>query len=224
MTESAQQQQQQRIFERLSQAVVDMDETLAEKIATMIVHEGLDCTKAIETGLGEGMARVGKLYETGEYFIPDLLVCADALQKASDILKTGLYQYPLSKGRVVIGTIYGDTHDLGKNIVTLFMTSAGYEVLDLGKDVPARLFVDEAVKWNADIIAISTLMTTTMKNIKDVIDLLVTEKKREQFWVMLGGKPISYNFAAKIGADGYAQNAVQAVKFLDNTISKLRRY
>jgi methylmalonyl-CoA mutase cobalamin-binding domain/chain len=225
MTELTQQRQQrqQQIFERLSQAVVDMDEMLAENIARMIVDEGLNCAEAIEIGLGEGMMRVGELYETGEYFIPDILVCADAVQKASSILKTGLLQYPLSKGRVVIGTVYGDTHDIGKNIVTLFMTSAGYEVYDLGKDVSARFFVDEAVKWNADIIAISTLMTTTMKNIKEVIDLLVTENKREQFLVMVGGKPISHNFATKIGADGYAQNAVQAVKFLDDTISKRRR-
>lgn len=215
---------QQQIFEHLSQAVVDQDETQAEKIATIIVRQGWDCAKAIETGLGGGMAKVGQLYETGEYFIPDLLVCADAVQKASAILRTGLLQNPLSKGRVVIGTIFGDTHDIGKNIVTLFLESAGYAVLDLGKDVSARLFVDEAVQWNADIIAISTLMTTTMKNIKDVIDLLVAENKRKQFQVMIGGKPISHEFATKIKADGYANNAVQAVKLVDDTISKLRRY
>ncbi|MDR0611576.1 MAG: corrinoid protein [Planctomycetaceae bacterium] len=214
---------QQQFFEQLSQAVVDQDETLAEKIATIIVRNGLDCAKAIETGLGGGMAKVGQLYETGEYFIPDLLVCADTVQNAAAILRTGLLQNPLSKGRVVLGTIFGDTHDIGKNIVALFLNSAGYEVLDLGKDVSAHLFVDEAVKWNADIIAVSTLMTTTMKNIKEVIDLLVAENKRNRFRVMVGGKPISHDFATKIKADGYANNAVQAVKLLDDTISKLRR-
>jgi methylmalonyl-CoA mutase cobalamin-binding domain/chain len=215
---------QQQIFEQLSLAIVDRDETQAEKIATIIVRKGFDCAKAIETGLGGGMTRVGQLYETGEYFIPDLLVCADAVQNAAAILRKGLLQNPLPKGRVVIGTIFGDTHDIGKNIVTLFLTSAGYEVLDLGKDVSARLFVNESVKWNADIIAISTLMTTTMKNIKDVIDLLVAENKRQRFRVIVGGKPVSPDFATKINADGYANNAVQAVKLLDDTISKLRRY
>jgi methanogenic corrinoid protein MtbC1 len=214
---------QEYFFERLSQAVVDRDETLAKKIAEVIVDEGMDCNKAIEIGLSGGMARVGSLYETGEYFIPDLLVCADTVQEAMTVLRTGLIQNPLHKGRVVIGTIFGDTHDLGKNIVMLFLTSAGYEVFDLGKDISARSFVDEAVKWNADIIAVSTLMTTCMKNIGDVFDLLVTENKRERFYVIIGGKPISFDFATKIGADGYAENAVQAVKLIDTMISKRKK-
>ncbi|MDR1268004.1 MAG: cobalamin-dependent protein [Planctomycetaceae bacterium] len=211
---------QQYFFECLSQSVVDMDEKQAKKIAKMIINESMDCNKAIEIGLSGGMARVGTLYETGEYFIPDLLVCADVVQEAMTVLRTGLIQNPLSKGRVVIGTIFGDTHDLGKNIVILFLMSAGYEVLDLGKDVSARSFVDEAVKWKADIIAISTLMTTCMKNIKDVIDLLITENKRKQFRIIIGGKPVSFNFATIIGADGYAENAVQTVKLLDTIFSK----
>jgi methanogenic corrinoid protein MtbC1 len=220
MTKLIELKQQQYFFERLSQSVVDMDEEQAKKIAEMIINEGMDCNKAIEIGLSGGMARVGTLYETGEYFIPDLLVCADVVQEAMTVLRTGLIQNSLSKGRVVIGTIFGDTHDLGKNIVILFLMSAGYEVLDLGKDVSARSFVDEAVKWKADIIAISTLMTTCMKNIGDVIDLLVTENKRKQFHVIIGGKPVSFDFATKIGADGYAENAVQTVKLLDTTFSK----
>lgn len=206
---------QQQLFDTLSQAVVDMNDDAAKKAADIIVSEGFDSTEAIEIGLGGGMAKAGELYEAGEYFIPDLLVCADTAQKAADVLQTGLMREPSSKGRVVIGTIFGDTHDLGKNIAALFMASAGYEVFDLGKDVTARRFLDEAVERKADVIAISAQMTTTMKNLKDVIDLLHAEYKRSQFYVIIGGKPVSHDFAKKIGADGYAENAVQAVKLLN---------
>ncbi|GHV48465.1 dimethylamine corrinoid protein [Clostridia bacterium] len=207
------------LFSELARAIVDMDEdaavSVAEIIAVKIVNGQLDIASAIEIGVGGGMDKVGELYESGEYFIPDLLVCADAAQKAVDVLLKSAIREPTKKGIVVIGTAAGDTHDIGKNIVALFMKSAGYEVIDLGKDVPARRFVDSAVMHKADVIAVSTLMTTTMGNIKDIIELLAAEKKRHLFKVIIGGKPVCEEFAEEIGADGYAENAVAAVRLLN---------
>ncbi|MGN1410498.1 MAG: B12-binding domain-containing protein [Eubacteriales bacterium] len=118
------------------------------------------------------------------------------------------------KGRIVIGTIFGDTHDIGKNIVSLLLSGAGYDVLDLGRDVSAENFVDGAIEYNADIIAISTLMTTTMNNMKDVVDLLIERGVRDRFRVIIGGKPCSLSFAKKIGADGYSSNAPGALRLV----------
>jgi methylmalonyl-CoA mutase cobalamin-binding domain/chain len=127
----------------------------------------------------------------------------------------------VKKGRIVMGTVTGDTHDIGKNIVELFLSAAGFEVRDLGKDVSARTFVDQAVEFGADIIAVSTLMTTTMRNMKDIIDLLETEGIRDKFKVIIGGKPTSLAFAEKIGADGYSENAIEAVRLVDKMTRKL---
>jgi methylmalonyl-CoA mutase cobalamin-binding domain/chain len=203
------------LLERLSRAVTDMDEAMAERAARIFLKRGFDCGKAIEIGLGKGMARVGELYESGEYFIPDLLSCAETMEKAAVILKRGLKGAAPVKGRVVIGTISGDTHDIGKNIVALFISAAGYELYDLGKDVSAEIFIEKGYEFNAQVIAVSTLMSSAMKRMKEIIDILNREGKRECFKVIVGGAPVSEEFAKQIGADGYAESGVKAVKLLD---------
>lgn len=203
------------LFLQLSDAVVDMDEVKSAQIAQTIVEEKLDVLVAIEQGLVAGMARAGDLFEQEEYFITELLLCADSMDAAMEVFKPHIKKEDKkSKGRIVIGSIYGDTHDIGKNIVALIIESAGYDVLDLGRDVSARKYVDSAVAFQADIIAMSTLMTTTMENMGDVIKLLVQEGKRDLFKIIIGGKPVSKSFAKKIGADDYASNAGSALRLV----------
>ena len=201
------------LYERLADAIAQMDEDEAATLAKQIVEEGLSISGAIEQGLIAGMNRVSELYEKEEYFLTEVLMCADAMDAAFAILSPHLQTGGLAaRGRIVIGTIYGDTHDIGKNIVALMLRGAGYAVLDLGKDVPAEQFVDEAMAFRADIIAVSTLMTTTMENMRQVIVCLKERGLRERIKVIIGGKPCSPAFARRIGADGYSSNAAGAIR------------
>lgn len=209
------------IYKDLAQAVVDMDEIEAGRLAQEVVRCGLPITEAIEQGLVAGMDEVGQLYEKEEYFITELLSCADAMNAAMEVFAPLMTSTDrLNKGKIVIGSIFGDTHDIGKNIVALLLSGAGFDVLDLGRDVPAECFVDEAVQFEADIIAVSTLMTTTMSNMKVVIDLLCERGIREQFKVIIGGKPCSMGFAKKIGADGYSANAPAALRLVKKIMAQ----
>lgn len=209
------------LFLQLANAVAEMDEANSSIIAQKIVNERLDVLEAIEQGLVPGMSRAGDLFEAEEYFIPELLICADAMDAAMKIFMPHIkIEEKKSKGKIVIGTIFGDTHDIGKNIVALIIRSAGFDVLDLGRDVTARKFVNAATEFKADIIAISTLMTTTMENMAEVIKLLNEEGKRDLFKVIIGGKPVSSAFAKKIGADGYSANAGGALRAVKSIIAE----
>ena len=209
------------LYEELAQAVVDMDDETAERLAREIVDRGLPVPQAIEQGLVLGMEKAGQLFENEEYFITELLLCADAMDAAMNVFAPRMKATDRSmKGKIVIGSIFGDTHDIGKNIVALMLSGAGFDVLDLGRDVSAERFVDEAVRFEADIIAISTLMTTTMNNMKDVIDLLCEKGIRDQFKVIIGGKPCSKSFAKKIGADDYSANAPAALRLVKRIMTE----
>jgi dimethylamine corrinoid protein len=201
------------LFEKLSQAIIDMDEIEAKKLALQIVENNLSVTEAIEQGLVKGMDKVGDLFECEEYFISELLLCADAMNEAMKVFSPLIKSEDKKcKGKIVIGSIFGDTHDIGKSIVALMLSGAGFDVLDLGRDVSAESFVNNALAFDADIIAISTLMTTCMNNMKDVPDLLNEKGIREKFKVIIGGKPCSKGFAIKIGADDYSSTATSAVR------------
>ncbi len=204
---------EQQLFQELSDAVVDMDEEKAVSTAEVVVEEGYDAYRAIDQGLADGMSRAGQLFEEEEYFIPELLMCSDAMYAGLDVLKPHLKTVDSGqKQKVVLGVIEGDTHDIGKNLVKIMLETSGFEVFDLGRDIPAQQFVQKAQETEAQIIAISTLMTTTMDGMAEVIRILDEEKVRERFKVMVGGGPISQTFADKIGADGYASNAAEAVR------------
>lgn len=201
------------VYTRLASAIVDMDEDAARALAGQAIDLGLPAAQIIERGLIAGMTRVSELYEAEEYFLTEVLLCADAMDAALEVVSPHMdKQEAPMRGRVVIGTIWGDTHDIGKNIVALMLRGAGFAVLDLGRDVSAARFVDAALEFNADIIAVSTLMTTTMDNMKSVIDLLDERGLRERFRVIIGGKPCSAGFARRIGASGYSSNAAGAVR------------
>lgn len=208
------------VLQRIADAVVDMDEDLVRILVEEAINEKKEYTDIIDLGLTKGMEEVGLLFEQEEYFIPELLACADAMYAGLDLLSPFLSaqkQKP-KKGKIVIGAVEGDTHDIGKSIVALLLQVSGYEVIDLGRDVSARRFVDTAIEQQAQIIAISSLMTTTMGNMAHVIRLLCQEGVRDRFQVILGGKPISPAFAKRIGADGYAANAAGAVRLVDRIL------
>jgi dimethylamine corrinoid protein len=203
----------EELFGNLSDAVLEMDEDLTVVLSKQVIDNKVDAFEAIDKGLAQGMLRAGKLFEEVEYFVPGLLMCSDAMYAGLDILKPHIkVDGQVDKFKAVIGVIEGDTHDIGKNLVKLMLETSGFELVDLGRDVPPRRFVDKAQEIGADIIAIGTLMTTTMDGMGEVIDILNKENIRDRFKVIIGGSPISQSFADKIGADGYARNAVQAVK------------
>jgi corrinoid protein of di/trimethylamine methyltransferase len=190
-----------------------MEEERTRQLSIEAVNLGINALTAIEHGLVDGMNRAGKFFETEEYFIPELLLCSDAMYAGLDILRPHLkYEENKIRHKIVIGVVEGDTHDIGKNLVKIMLEASGFEILDLGRDIPPQRFVDEAVKAQASVIALSTLMTTTMDGMAEVIQLLHQAKVRERFKVIVGGGPISQSFANRIGADGYAAGAPAAVK------------
>ncbi|MDR0817080.1 MAG: corrinoid protein [Clostridiales Family XIII bacterium] len=205
-----------QLYRELAEAVVEMDEELVRELAQKSLESGFDAFETIDRGLSQGMAEAGRLFEEEEYFVPELVMCSDALNVGIDILKPHLKTDSAArKSRAVIGVIEGDTHDIGKNLVRIMLDAAGFEMIDLGRDVPPSVFVEAAVKNEAELILLSSLMTTTMDGMKEVIDLLNAGGIREQIKVVVGGGPVSQAFADRIGADGYSRNAAEAVRLCD---------
>jgi dimethylamine corrinoid protein len=209
------------LFQALSDAVVEMDEDRTRQLSIQAVEHGVDAYAAIDRGLVHGMSRAGELFESEEYFIPELLLCSDAMYAGLDILKPHLEQNTdHRRQKIVMGVVEGDTHDIGKNLVKIMLEASGFEVLDLGRDIPPQRFVETAVAENACVIALSTLMTTTMDAMAEVIQLLEAAKLRERFKVIIGGGPISQAFADRIGADGYASGAPSAVRLVEELVGQ----
>ncbi|MCR4400576.1 MAG: corrinoid protein [Syntrophomonadaceae bacterium] len=206
-------EQREHLFGQLSDAVVAMDVEQAQALSRAAVEHGLDAGEAMEQGLADGMHRAGIRYERQEYFIPELLLCSDAMYAGLEVLRPHMSNsHCRRRGTVVIGVVEGDTHDIGKNLVKIMLEAAGFEVHDLGRDVSARRFVDRTMEVGADILALSTLMTTTMPRMQDVLMLLQQEGHRHRVRVLVGGGPVSQAFADRIGADGYAPNASAAAR------------
>jgi corrinoid protein of di/trimethylamine methyltransferase len=201
------------LYKQLADSVVDMDEDAAVRLSRQVVDEDGDAYKAIDQGLARGMERAGQLFEEEEYFVPEIIICSDAMNAGIEILKPHLKtDGGAARYRAVIGVIEGDTHDIGKNLVKIMLESAGFDIVDLGRDVPPQTFIDKALEGRAQLILLSSLMTTTMDAMADVVKLLVRQGVRDQFKVAVGGGPISKAFSDRIGADGYAKNAAEAVR------------
>lgn len=173
----------------------------------------MDPAEIIEKGLAEGMNEVGIRFERGKLFLPHVMMAADAMTAGVDALKELMPEGASGSklGVIVNGTVEGDVHDIGKAIVSTMLQSAGFEVHDIGRDVPTRKFIEKAKEVNADMIGISALMTTTLQGQRDVIELLKEEGMRDKVKVMVGGAPATQAWADKIGADCYAENASEAV-------------
>jgi len=201
------------ILADLARGVLDMDEDLAVQAAQEAIDGELDAYEAITKGLVVGMNEAGRLYDEEEYFVPELLLCSDAMYAALDVLRPHLKAADRgARVGCVIGVVQGDTHDIGKNLVKIMLDVSGFEVHDLGRDVPLADFVEKAKETGSQLICLSTLMTTTMDGMASVIQMLEEEGIRDRYKVLVGGGPISQSFAERIGADGYADNASAAVR------------
>lgn len=210
----------QAVLDELAAAVLSLDEEKAVQAAEKALHQGVDPYLAIQDGLLAGMNQAGKLFEEQEYFVPELLVASDALYAGLSVLRPHIRDESLAvPGKVVIGVVEGDTHDVGKNLVRIILQTKGFEVHDLGRDVPPATFVDKAVELGADVIALSTLMTTTMVNMEAVVKLLAQRGLRQRFRVIVGGSPISKAYADRIGADGYSRDAIGAADLVKRLVS-----
>ena len=195
---------------RLYDAVVNMDEEAAVELSNAILKEGVDASMAIMNGLAAAMDKVGVLYANHEYFVPELLLCADALYAGLGILRPHIKAKEIeAKGQIVIGVVEGDVHDIGKNLVKAMFDAAGWIVHDLGRDVKLERFVEEQQRTNSEIVALSALMTTSMLAIPKVIQMVKT--RDPNVMVMVGGAPLTREIANSYGADGYARTAAEAV-------------
>ena len=218
----ADENRRKEILAKLAEAVVEYDEEEAKKWSEIAVNEGLDAMDAIMNGLAAGMEKVGDLYDKQEYFVPELLMSADALYLGLDILKPQIKKETVRKmGQVVIGTVQGDVHDIGKNIIKLMFDVGGFEVHDLGRDVPLERFVEEQMRTDSEIVAMSAMMTTTMMGMKKVIEMI--KEKNPNVKIMLGGAPVTQDVATLFGADGYAESAGNAVQEAIKMVSQLRK-
>lgn len=217
-------QKKQEILKKLNDGVVNFDEEMVKDAAQEALDEGIKAMTAIMDGLAAGMEVVGDLYDKHEYFVPELLMCADALYAGLDILRPQVQEGEdggESKGQVVIGTVQGDVHDIGKNLIKLMFDIAGFTVHDLGRDVPLEKFVEEQIHTDSEIVALSAMMTTTMMGMKKVVQMI--KEKNPNVAIMLGGAPLTKEVADLFGADGYAESAGNAVQEAIKMISQLRK-
>lgn len=211
-----------QLLGHLKEGVVNFDEDLVKKTSEEVLENGLDAYDAIMNGLAAGMEKVGELYDKQEYFVPEMLMAADALYVGLDILKPHIKQEESGvKGQVVIGTVQGDVHDIGKNLVKLMFEIGGFTVHDLGRDVPLERFVEEQIKTDAEIVALSAMMTTTMMGMKKVVEMM--KSKNPNVAIMLGGAPLTKDIATLFGADGYADSAGNALQEAIKMIGQLRK-
>ena len=202
-------------FSALIEAVIGGDGPTAREAAADLIAAGASPVQVLNDGLLVAMRLVGDKWKANEIFLPEVLMAVEAWTAANEAVEPHLSASAIrdaKRGVVVIGTVKGDIHEIGKNIVATLLKTAGFEVHDLGKDLPASTFVSEAERLGADIIAASALMTTTMPYMKDVVEYLQSKKKREQFFYLIGGAPVSEAVAQAIGADAYGKTAEDGVR------------
>ena len=212
----------EEILKKLAECVVEFDEDGAKEWAQKALDSGMDAFEAIMDGLAAGMEKVGDLYDQHEYFVPELLMSGDALYAGLDVLKPHIKKESVKNmGQVVIGTVQGDVHDIGKNIIKLMFEVGGFDVHDLGRDVPLEKIVEEQLRTDSEIVAMSAMMTTTMVGMKKVIEMI--KEKNPNVAIMLGGAPVTQDVADLWGADGYAEKAGNAVQEAIKMISQLRK-
>ena len=211
---------EKEIIERLKKSVISQDEEGAKVAAKEAVTQNLDPIKCIEEGLAAGMNVIGDMFERAEIFVPHIIVSADAFTEAMKILKPLIKGGQLSKGKVIVHTVEGDIHDIGKNIFKILLQASGFEVIDMGRDVPVEKVIDTAVEEGVDIITGSALMTTTMPGQREIIAGLKERGIRDKFKCLFGGAPVTQEWVTQIGGDGYADNAAEAVQVTKKLATK----
>jgi len=202
------------LVEKIASAIVEGDSALAVSLAKQAIAEKMDLNEVILRGMNHGMHVVGELYEKREYFLPDIIVSADALYEALDIFKPYLNREQSYKATIICGVVRGDIHDIGKNITKLFLETSGYKVIDCGRNVPAEKFIDAIEANDAQVLALSTLMSPTLESIHEVVTLLDQHGLREKVMVIVGGAATSEDFAKKEGVI-YVKDGMAAITLLD---------
>jgi 5-methyltetrahydrofolate--homocysteine methyltransferase len=209
------------ILQKLFDAVLEGDFDGVETNVTAALEAGLDPNAILNDGMIAAMREVGVRFEAGEYYVPEMLIAARAMQSGMVLLKPHLQKTEQkSNGRVLMGTVKGDLHDIGKNLVGLMLEGAGYEIIDLGVDVPAEEFVKKAIELKPDVIGMSALLTTTMASMKTTLDALDAAGLRRNIKVIVGGAPVTDTFAQQIEADGFSPDASRAVNLVNELLGK----
>jgi len=201
------------MLEELKRAVLSGDDERAAELTKKALEEGIEPGKILNEALIPAMEIVGREYEEGERYVPEMLISAEAMKAAMEVLRPRLMETGVRlKGKVVIGTVEGDLHDIGKNLVAMMLEGAGFEVIDLGVEVTAERFIQAVREHKPDVLGMSALLTTTMIHMPEVIEALKEAGLREEVKVIVGGAPVTQEYAEKIGADGYAPDAASAVE------------
>jgi len=212
-----------QILEKLAAVVIDGTEDEAKVLAQAVVANKIDPLEAIEHGLSKGMEIIGGRFECGDAYLPELLMAAASFNAAMAVLKPEIEaqkKQVVKLGKVLIGTVKGDVHSIGKDIVASVLDTSGFEVVDIGVDNPSLNIIQEAEKVQADVIALSSVMTTTMPAQKEVIDTLKEMGIRQKYFVIIGGGPVNQEWADRIGADGYGKSAIDAVALVKGLMAK----
>lgn len=202
------------LFKEMAKAVIDGDEERTAVLAKEALARGVNPTEAIEKGFAEGMKEVGRLFETLEIYLPQVIISAEAMTAGVEVFRQHLLgqKEDVLQKTVLLGTIQGDVHDIGKNIVKIMLESNGFKVVDLGRDVPVLDFIEKVKELHPDLLGVSALMTTTMVHMPKLIEALGESGLRATVKIMLGGAPVLPEWAKKIGADGYGASAMEAVR------------
>lgn len=207
-------------LEALIHAVVNMQDDEVMSLVAQALKENVTPENILTRGLVPGMRKVGDLFKQKKYYVPEVLLASESFYSGFNILQPMLKpEITQKKGKVVIGVVHGDIHDIGKNIVKVLIEAAGYKAIDLGKNVPLERFISTVHKERPDILALSSLMTTTMTVMQEIIRTLEDEKLRKQVKVIIGGAPVTREYAEKIGADGYGEDAGSAVTTIEELIN-----
>ncbi len=201
---------EKEILERLKKSVVELDEDGAKAAANDAIAQGFDPLTCIEKGLAEGMKVISDKFDNAEIYVPQIIISAEAFTSAVEILSSHIEGGYSAKGKIILHTVEGDIHDIGKNIVSILLQANGFEVIDLGRDVLIDDVIDAAVEKDVDCIAGSALMTTTMPAQREIINELKDRGIRDKFKCLFGGAPTSQEWVDQIGADGWAENAAEA--------------
>lgn len=209
-------------IDEIVDAIIHLNGNRVTELALKAIAEGIAPLTVINDGLSAGLRKVGDLFAEEEMFLPELITAANMVSQTMDKMKPHLASGEgfKRKGLYTIATVEGDVHDIGKNLVSLLLSASGYEVVDLGKDVPAKKIVDKVKELNPDVLGLSALLSTTMPAQHKVIQAIEEAGIREKVKVMVGGAPVTRNWAEKIGADGFAEDAASAVKEADRILGK----